>query len=158
MSVLDVVGVAVGGVAVGGVAVGGVAVGGSRWEASRWEASRWEASRWEASRWEASRWEASRWEASRWEATHTFLPFRRNKVSSIATTTSSVADTSSATTGQATARPTSSAFQRARAKRECARSRVQARDNPAPVGWEGPVLGPTWEMVKWGESRLVTMQ
>ena len=99
-----------------------------------------EASRWEASRWEASRWEASRWEASRWEATHTFLPFRRNKVSSIATTTSSVADTSSATTGQATARPTSSAFQRARAKRECARSRVQAERQPRPgrLGGAGP--------------------
>ena len=66
-------------------------------------------------------------------AAQTFLPRRRNKVSSIATVTGCPAGTSSLTTSLATARPRSSGSQRARAKNECARSCGQIRDRPAPA-------------------------
>ena len=79
------------------------------------------------------------------EAAQTFLPRRRNKVSSIATTTGSRAGTSSATTRRATARPRSSAFQRARAKNRCARSCGQIRDRPAPASIPHTVRFPAWD-------------
>ena len=66
------------------------------------------------------------------DAAQTFLPRRRNKVPSIATTTGSPAGTSSATTSRAAARPSSSGLHRAREKNEWARSCGQARDKPAP--------------------------
>ena len=67
------------------------------------------------------------------DAAHTFFPRRRNKVSSIATVTGCPAGTSSATTSLATARPRSSGFHRARARKECARSWGHCRDRPAPA-------------------------
>ena len=69
------------------------------------------------------------------EAAQTFLPRRRNKVSSIATVTGCPADTSSATTSLATVRPSSSGSQRARAKNRCARSwlHIRARSAPASI-------------------------
>src|SRR5712691_3090802 len=79
------------------------------------------------------------------EAAQTFLPRRRNKVSSIATTTGSPAGTSSATTRRATARPRSSGFQRARAKNRCARSCGQIRDKPAPASIPHTVRFPAWD-------------
>ena len=79
------------------------------------------------------------------DAAQTFLPRRRNKVSSIATTTGSPAGTSSATTRRATARPRSSAFQRARAKNRCARSCGQIRDKPAPASIPHTVRFPAWD-------------
>jgi len=67
------------------------------------------------------------------EAAQTFLPRRRNKVSSIATSTGCPAGTSSDTTRRATARPRSSGSQRAPEKNQCARSWGQIRDRPAPA-------------------------
>ena len=67
------------------------------------------------------------------DAAQTFLPGRRNRVSSIATVTGCPAGTSSAITSFATARPSSSGFQRAREKNWCARSCGQDRARPAPA-------------------------
>src|SRR6266567_42909 len=66
-------------------------------------------------------------------AAQTFLPRRRNSVSSMATVTGCPAGTSSATTRRAAARPRSSGSQRALEKKERARSCGQVRDKPAPV-------------------------
>ena len=62
-----------------------------------------------------------------------FFPRRLNSVSSMATRTGSPAGTSSVTTSSATARPRSSAHQRARAKNPCARLCGQVRVRPAPA-------------------------
>ena len=78
------------------------------------------------------------------DAAQTFLPRRRNKVPSIATTTGSPAGTSSATTSRAAARPSSSGLHRAREKNEWARSCGQARDKPAPASMPHTVLLPVW--------------
>jgi hypothetical protein len=78
------------------------------------------------------------------DAAHTFFPRLLNRVSSIATVTGSPAGTSSVTTRRATARPRSSAFQRARAKKKCARSWLQARDNPAPASMPHTLRFPAW--------------
>ncbi len=56
------------------------------------------------------------------EAAQTFLPRRRNRVSSMATVTGAPAGTSSATTSFATVRPSSPGLHRAWAKNRCARS------------------------------------
>src|SRR5512135_691058 len=78
------------------------------------------------------------------EAAQTFLPRRRNSVSSIATLTGCPAGTSSPATRRATARPSSSGLHRAREKNQCARSCGQARDRPAPASIPHTVLLPVW--------------
>jgi hypothetical protein len=79
-----------------------------------------------------------------WNHDATLLPRRRNKVSSIATTTGSPAGTSSPATRRATARPSSSALHRARATNQCARSCGHSRDRPAPASMPHTVLLPVW--------------
>ena len=65
-------------------------------------------------------------------------------MSSIATVIGSPAGTSSAATSFATAKPSSSGFQRARAKNKCARSWLQARTRPAPASIPHTVRRPGW--------------
>ncbi len=69
---------------------------------------------------------------------------RARRVSSIATVTGCPAGASSATTSLATARPRSSAFQRAREKNWCARSCGQHRDSHAPASIPHTVRRPAW--------------
>ncbi len=63
-------------------------------------------------------------------------------MSSIATVTGCPAGTSSATTSRATARPSSSEFQRAREKNECARLWLHNLDRPVPASIPHPVRLP----------------
>ena len=78
------------------------------------------------------------------DAAQTVFPRRRNSVSSTATRTGSPAGTSSDTASLAAARPSSSGSQRAREKKECARSWLQARDRPAPDSMPHTVRFPGW--------------
>ncbi len=57
----------------------------------------------------------------------------RNSVSSISTSTGPWSGTSSAITSFAVHSPRSSGFQRAREKKECARSWLHSRDRAAPI-------------------------
>jgi hypothetical protein len=78
------------------------------------------------------------------EAAQTFLPRRLNKVSSMATVTGCPAGTSSVVTSFATARPRSSAFQRAREKNWWARSCGHSGGNPAAASIAHTVRRPAW--------------